>query len=136
MNKKRETFFKLLLDLKNILNKKPNLEKMKEEVRLMGFHIRPLDGNPDIINKVKNDKFIEVLWTLGKIDILMEKNFHQLTMEQKKLILQSIEKIKNEIDLTLPVEESPSFKKQDDENTSPYLMLEIFRKGHLKKNIN
>lgn len=136
MNKKRETFFKILLELKNILNKKPPLEKMKEEVRLMGFHIRPLDGSPAIINKVKNDKFIEVLWTLGKIDILMEKNFHRLTLEQKKLILQLIEKFKNELDLTLSVEEVPSFKKYDDENTSPYLMLEIFRKGHLKKNIN
>lgn len=136
MNKKRETFFQLLLELKNILNKKPSLEEMKEEVRLMGFHIKPLDGNPAIISKVKNDKFIEALWTLGKIDILMEKNFHRLTSEQKKIILQSIEEIEKKNDLTLPLEELSSFKNDNDKNTSPYLMIEIFRKSHLKKIIN
>ena len=136
MNKKRETFFKILLELKNILNKKPPLEKMKEEVRLMGFHIRPLAGNPDFLREVKNDKFVEALWTLGKIEILIEKNFHRLTLEQKKLIIRSIEEIEKKLDLTLPIEELPSFKNHADENSSSYLMLEIFRKGHLKKNIN
>lgn len=136
MNKKRETFFKLILELKNILNKKPTLEKMKEELRLMGFHIRPLAGNLTFLSEVKNNKFIEALWTLGKIDILIEKNFHRLTSEEKKLILQSVEEIEEKMEFALPVEESSSFKNRTDENSSSYLMLEIFRKDHLKRKIN
>lgn len=134
MNKKRETFFKVLQELKDILNKKPTLKEMKEEVRLMGFHIRPLDGNPAIISELKNDKLIEALWTLGKIDILMEKNFHRLTNEQKKIILQSIEQIEKKNDLTLPIEKLPSIRNKG--NKASYLMIEIFRKSHLKNSIN
>lgn len=138
MNKKSDFFSQLMLRLRNILDKKPSFEKMKEEVRLMGFNIRPVEGNPLIINRIRDVKLIEVLWTLGKIDSLMEENFHRLNKQQKKLFLQLIKAIQEKLSLSvsLAADETNYFKKDDKEEISSYLMLEVFRKNKIKKNIN
>lgn len=138
MRKKKDFFTNVLNSLKEILEKKPSFEKMEEEVRLMGFHIKPIQGNTTIISKIKNERLVEVLWTLGKIDILMEKNFHRLTKEQKAIILKSIEEIQKKFTLVanLPTDKYSFFKKNKEEEITPYLMLEVFRKNKIKRNIN
>ena len=40
---------------------------MYEEIRMMKFRIRPLQGNVLSVN-LNNEKFIEVLWSMGKLD--------------------------------------------------------------------
>jgi hypothetical protein len=132
--KKGDVFTFVMLSLKEILEKKPPLAKMKEEVNLMGFSIRPIEGDPQIMKNIDDRQFIETLWTIGTIDGLMEKNFYRLSGEQKEIVLNALSKIKE--NLILKAKIKPEMMEEFDQETPPYLMLEIFRKEPLKKNIN
>jgi hypothetical protein len=132
--KKGDVFTFVMLSLKEILEKKPPLAKMKEEVNLMGFSIRPIEGDPQIMKNIDDRQFIETLWTIGTIDGLMEKNFYRLSGEQKEIVLNALSKIKE--NLILKAKIKPEMMEEFDQETPPYLMLEIFRKQPLKKNIN
>jgi hypothetical protein len=138
MNKKRqksdEIFTQVMVKLKNILEKKPPLAKMKEEVELMGFTIRPISGNAQIIKNIDDRQFIEALWTVGKIDFLMEKNFKHLTKPQKEIILDTLAQIQEKLILKAKV--SPEMIDEFDQENPPTLMFEIFRKQPVKRNIN
>lgn len=83
--KKKETVDLLLVlaDFqKNILERKPSLETMMDEVHMMHFKIRPLQGDVSLLN-LKEDKLIETLWNLGKLDEFYQKHNSRLTNKQK-----------------------------------------------------
>jgi hypothetical protein len=132
--KKGDPFTFVMLSLKEILEKKPPLAKMKEEVDLMGFSIRPIEGDPQIIKNIDDRQFIETLWTIGKIDLLLEKKFHRLTEVQKKIVLDTLTQLQEKLILKAKIK--PELANQSDQEAPPHLMLEIFRKQLIKKNIN
>jgi len=138
MRKKRKNsakvFTQLLTSLKNILEEKPPFAKMKEEVEMMGFFIRPIEGDPQIIEKIDDQEFIEALWTIGKIDSLLEKNFHYLNKNQKQIILEALNKIQERLILKAKIKRE--MVDELSEKTPSHLMLEIYRKRIVKKNIN
>lgn len=83
--KKKETVDLLLIlaDFqKNILERTPSIETMMDEVRMMHFKIRPLQGDVSLLN-LKEDKLIETLWNLGKLDEFYQKHNSRLTNKQK-----------------------------------------------------
>ena len=47
---------------------------MFEEVRMMKFKIKPIQGDVSAFN-LKNERFIESLWSLGKLDEFFHKEF-------------------------------------------------------------
>lgn len=132
--KKGDPFTFVMLSLKEILEKKPPLAKMKEEVDLMGFSIRPIEGDPQIIKNIDDRQFIETLWTIGKIDLLLEKKFHRLTEAQKKIVLDTLTQLQEKLILKAKIK--PELANQSDQEAPSHLMLEIFRKQLVKKNIN
>lgn len=129
---KKDVFSKLLISLKKILEKTPSLEKMREDVKEMGLYMRSVEGNPMIIKKIKEEKIIEVLWKLGKIDMLLERNFHLLNKKQQQFIFNSFENIKEQLITDL----NPYFTGEIKDDGSSYLLLEVTRRRNTDKDIN
>lgn len=84
---------KLTKDILEIINsfhqsleKKPPIEKMFEEVKMMSFKIKPIQGNLAEVD-LKNKEFIENIWSLGKLDEFFEKNFYKFNKKEKELFL-------------------------------------------------
>jgi hypothetical protein len=131
----RKKLGKDVLDLFNniqkIISKKPDLNQMFEELQMMKFKIRPMQGDVLAFN-LKNDKFIETLWSLGKLDEFFQKEFYTLSKKEKELFMKFFDSL--------------YFKYQQELNkinlqliTIPktnLLELEIFKERNIKKKIN
>jgi hypothetical protein len=132
--KKGDAFTSVMLSLKEILEKKPPLAQMKKEVDLMGFSIRPVVGDAEIIKNIDSRRFIETLWTIGKIDLLLEKKFHRLTEGQKQIVIDTLTQLQEKMILKAKIKTDAA--SQSNQEAPPHLMLEIFRKQLIKKDIN
>ncbi len=77
---------------KNILEKKPPIGEMLDEVRMMRFKIRPLQGDVSLLN-LKEDKLIETLWNLGKLEELYQKHNGRLTPQQKNIFFNFFDEV-------------------------------------------
>lgn len=120
-------------NIQKIISTKPNTNQMFEEVQMMKFKIKPIQGDVMFFN-LKNEKFIENLWSLGKLDEFFHKEFPLLSKKEKKVFIRIFDNL--------------YFKYQQQLNqinlqpTKMTLMktglleLEIFKEGKLKKKIN
>ncbi|PJC32188.1 hypothetical protein CO049_03405 [Candidatus Roizmanbacteria bacterium CG_4_9_14_0_2_um_filter_36_12] len=68
------------------LNKKPSTEKMHEEIKMMKFKVRPIQGDLSEVN-LNNEKFVETLWSLGKLEEFFQKEFYRLSSKNKDLFM-------------------------------------------------
>lgn len=55
---------------------------MYEDIRLMKFKIRPLQGDISRIN-FNNDMLIEMLWSLGKLDEVFQSEYDMLSVQSR-----------------------------------------------------
>ncbi len=93
--KKKETvdLLSILADFqKNILNSKLSIDTMMDEVRMMHFKIRPIQGDVSLLN-LREDKLIETLWNLGKLDEFYQKHNDRLTSGQKSIFFNFFDEI-------------------------------------------
>ena len=85
MQKKSDTdVLKIFSNLKKTIENRPPAAEMYEEVRMMKFKIRPLAGDISLVN-IKDQYFIETLWSLGKLDEVFQKEFKKLDANQKEV---------------------------------------------------
>lgn len=113
------------------LEKKPTIEKMFEEIKMMKFKIKPIQGNLTEVN-LNNKEFIKNLWKLGKLDEFFQKYFNQLSKKEKELFL----KIFN--DIYQKYQENLSKIKLQWERKNPFekeriLEIEIYKESNNKK---
>ena len=73
-----------------LVKNKPPINQMYEEIRMMKFRIRPLQGNVLSVN-LNNEKFSEVLWSMGKLDEFYQSEFSSLTPKNKQLFIKIFE---------------------------------------------
>ena len=73
-----------------LVKNNPPINQMYEEIRMMKFRIRPLQGNVLSVN-LNNEKFIEVLWSMGKLDEFYQSEFSSLTPKNKQLFIKIFE---------------------------------------------
>lgn len=126
-NRKNNDVFQILSDLQTVLSRKPNPEKMFEEIRMMRFKIKPLMGDISLVN-VKNNQLIEALWGLGKIDEFFHKKFKQLSLKDKDTFFRVVNDIKGDYEQQLNrvgLKEKP--------NVGSSVELEIFKEKAAKK---
>ena len=67
----------------SVLDKKPSLEQMIADVRMMQFRIRPLQGDIGQIN-FAHTGFVEALWKLGKMDDFIEQYMGKIDKKQEQ----------------------------------------------------
>lgn len=130
--RKRATknIIKLLFDFQKSLNQTPNYEKMLEEIRMMKFKIRPIQGNLSEVD-FNNKKFVEILWKLGKLDSFFQEKILPLESKDKEFFLNFFESIysKYQEDLNKIKLSKTKFKKTDN-----LLAVEIFKEASDKVN--
>lgn len=112
-----------------VLEKKPSITQMYEEVRMMRFKIRPLFGDISMLD-FQNSHFIETLWSLGKLDEFYQDNVDTLPKQQQSLfyslfntMYHTYHKSLNDVNL-----------KQENIRSQPYgFELEIYKEKRKKK---
>jgi len=73
-------------NIQKIISSKPNINQMFEEVRMMKFKIKPIQGDLMSFN-LKNEQFIESLWSLGKLDEFFFKEVPTLSKKEKEVFM-------------------------------------------------
>jgi len=123
----------LINNIQKIISTKPNTNQMFEEVQMMKFKIKPIQGDASAFN-LKNERFIESLWRLGKLDEFFHKEFPQLSKKEQEVFLRFFDNL--------------YFKYQQQLNQinlqparmtltkTGLLELEIYKEGKLKKKVN
>ncbi|PIY71837.1 hypothetical protein COY87_04055 [Candidatus Roizmanbacteria bacterium CG_4_10_14_0_8_um_filter_33_9] len=134
MKKKNESNVVLLLEQfqKNILGNKPSIDQMIKEVQMMRFKIRPIQGDFSYLN-FQNSRFIEILWSLGKMDEFFNRRPSSLSSKQKGIFFnyfdsmyRSFQDELNKLNLKLP---------RTGKNPSVFEM-EIFKEKKPNKKVN
>lgn len=120
----------LMSKFQKYLNDKPSLSKMFQDVQMMKFKIRPIQGDLSAVN-LQNKKFIETLWSLGKLEEFFQKEYDQLPIRNKELFKKVFESIYeryqndlNKVDL--------HWEKQPKQNG--FLEVEIYKEKLYRKN--
>lgn len=72
-----------LVNFQKKLEEKPSLEEMFNQIKMMNFSFRPVQGSIIGLN-IKNKHFIEILWSLGKLDEFFNKKIDSLKSETEK----------------------------------------------------
>jgi len=67
---------------RDVLANKPPTTQMYDEIRMMRFKIRPVNGKIAQLD-FKNEQFIEMLWSLGKMDDFFKSNIHQFNDHER-----------------------------------------------------
>ncbi len=131
--KKKTDMLEEIVNFQNeLLKNKPTDQIMFEQVRMMRYKIRPLQGDISILD-FKNKKFIEILWNLGKLDEFFNKRKNFLNNRQKEIFYSFFEGIYarlqhqlNHLDL--------KFDQNDD--SSSIIEMEIVREINRKRKLN
>ena len=115
------------------ISSKPDVNQMYKDVQMMKFKIKPIQGDLMAFN-LKNENFIESLWSLGKLDEFFFKEVPFLSKKEKEIFVK--------------IFDSLYFKYQQQLNQSNLqqrkvtltkiglLEMEIYKERKLKKKVN
>lgn len=105
---------------------------MMEEVRMMKFKVRPVQGDIGEFN-LKNGKLLEAVWSLGKLDELFQKEYDNLSFKEKKVFMRIFDGLYQRLQSEL---NGINLKRNKFGNPLPVLEMEIFREKHSLKKVN
>ncbi len=129
--KKRVDLLLVLADFqKNILGRKPSLEIMMDEVRMMHFKIRPLQGDVSLLD-LRENKLIETLWNLGKLDEFYQKHNNRLSPDQKTIFFNFFDEVYRKFQIQLSRLNLRSSAQAEIPST---IEMEIFKDDTFKRN--
>lgn len=118
--------------LKKVLETKPPIDRMYEEVRMMKFKIRPIAGDITLL-QLKNNHFIETLWSLGKLDEMFQKEFNKLSNPEKEVFFRMFDNLHQQFQGQL---NKLSVNPQVRSNIPQILEIEIFKEMPARKKLN
>lgn len=76
----------LIQSFQSFIKNKPKTDAMYRELRMMRFKIKPIQGDLLAVD-LKDERFIETLWSLGKLDEFFQMEYPRLTAKNKELFL-------------------------------------------------
>lgn len=119
----------VLANFKKILDHKPSVDHMYNEVLMMKFKIKPLQGDISLFN-VKNSRLIEVLWSLGKLDELFQKEYRKLSLAEQEIFFKAFDEVHRKLQGEL---NGINLKTEQLSRLSPVVEMEIFKENLQKK---
>lgn len=120
----------------NILNKRPSFQVMFEEVRMMHFKVRPLNGDISQLQTL-DSRLVEALWNIGKFDEFFKAQRTKLTKSEQDMFLKYFETLYGRLQKELGGQSKDSMAVNDDSNSSSTIVeMEIYRERVNKKHIN
>jgi hypothetical protein len=138
MRKKRRYEIAQLLTQfqKDIVDRKPTFAQMCDEVRMMQFKIRPLQG--DVSNLyIQSHKVVEAIWNLGKFDEFFRKERSNFSQGEQDIMLNYFEKLYARFQKELTGIAGVAVEHQhSDFGSTNVIEMEIFREYPRKKQFN
>ncbi|MFA5770576.1 MAG: hypothetical protein WC894_03735 [Patescibacteria group bacterium] len=120
-------------NIQKVISSKPTINQMFEEVRMMKFKIKPIQGDLMSFN-LKNQQFIESLWSLGKLDEFFFKEVPSLSKKEKEVFMRIFDslyfKYQQQLNQTNLQQRKVTLTK------TGLLELEIYKERKLKKKVN
>lgn len=130
MKHKSETdVLKLFDTFQKSLQQKPSYKQMMDEVRMMKFKVRPMQGDVLLFNML-DERFIEALWNLGKLDELFQNQYQKLSQKNKQLFFRIFDSMYEKLQSEL---NKINLRRVKTSNISPVLEIEIFKERAKKK---
>lgn len=134
MKKKNQRDPLVLLEMfqRNVLMKKPLLKDMITEVHMMKFKVKPVQGDFSDVN-FKNDEFIEILWSLGKLDEFFQAQYVHVREKDRGVFFTYFDSMQKKFQ-----EELNRLNLRQDVNHGkpPVLEMEIFKERSKNKRVN
>lgn len=78
---------RILNTFQSILKHKPSQKIMIKDIHMMKFKIKPVSGDVSHLN-MTNDNFIELVWSMGKLEEIMQKAYYKLDNNGQKMLVQ------------------------------------------------
>jgi len=116
---------------KELVERRPTLRKMYDDVRMMKFVIRPLQGDITRVD-FTDSNLIETLWSLGKLDEFFQKKLRTVPFNQRESFLRLFDTLHQQFQGQL----NKLNLKPEKNITSPTLEMEIFKQRTLPKKSN
>lgn len=98
---------------------------MVEEVQMMNFKVRPLQGDIAVLN-LKNRQLLEVLWSLGKLEEIFHKEISRVPADQKESFFTMFDNLQNKLEGEL---NKLSLKNERIAKTSAMFEMEIIKES-------
>src|SRR3989338_4818268 len=134
MNKKTgKDIISLFGDIQKVISSKPTANQVFEEVRMMKFKIKPIQGDLMSFN-LKNQHFIESLWSLGKLDEFFFREVPTLSKKEKEVFMRIFDSLYFKYQQQL--NQTNLQQKQLSLTKTGLLELEIYKERKLKKKVN
>ena len=135
IKKKRQKVdvFLLLKDFQKLIKNKPTVEKMIEEITIMGLKIKPVLGDISLLD-FSNKKMVEVFWSLGKFDDFFQGYYEKLSENELSILFNYFDYLKNKLLLSLP---KPILKSENLNNVKLGIFeIEVLRPKNYQKKLN
>jgi hypothetical protein len=133
MKKTNKDIISLFENIQKIISIKPDINQMFNELQMMKFKIRPIQGELMSFD-LKNKQFIESLWSLGKLDEFFYREISSLSKKEKELFIKLFDSLYFKYQQQL--NQSNLQKKNITLNRTGLLELEIYKERKLKQKVN
>lgn len=111
------------------IQKKPSSKLMMDEVRMMKFKVRPMQGDILLFN-LQDERLIGVLWSLGKLDELFQNKYQKLSQKDKGVFFRIFDSMYQKLQLELG---RINLRRDKVSSISPTVEIEIFKEQKQKK---
>jgi hypothetical protein len=128
-NKYQADVLKIFDDFQKMIQKRRSYQEMMDEVRMMKFKIRPMQGDILLFN-LKDERLIEVLWGLGKLDQLFQNTYHRLSSKDKNIFFRIFDGMHQKLQAELG---RINLRKDRLIQTPPVVEMEIYKEQKQKK---
>lgn len=120
---------KIFDNFQKSIKKKPSHKLMMDEVRMMKFKVRPMQG--DILSfNLQDKRFIEALWSLGKLDELFQNKYQKLSSKDKGVFFRIFDSMYQRLQLELG---KINLRRDRTSSIFPTVEIEIFKEQKQKK---
>jgi len=133
IKKNHSDILNLLRRFRNKIDSRPPVKQMYEELQMMHIKVRPIQGDINLLD-LNNDKLIELLWKLGKLDELFHDEFGKFDPRQKKVLVDFFERMQENFQQQLnKINLKPEQTKIEH---FPFFEMEIFKDREKKNRVN
>lgn len=120
---------KIFDNFQKTIQKKPSHKHMMDEVRMMKFKVRPMQGDILLFN-LQDKRLIEMLWSLGKLDELFQNKYQKLSSKDKGVFFRIFDSMYQNLQSELG---KINLRRDKASNISPTVEIEIFKEQKQKK---
>ncbi len=131
-SRKSNDVLKIFNNFQKTISHKPGYKDMFDEIRMMQFKIKPMQGDILVFN-LQDKQLIELLWSLGKLDELFQHEYKRLSIKEKNTFFRIFDSMYQKLQTEL---NKLNLHKEQIARSSPAVEMEIFREQQARRKLN